>query len=96
MNIRSYAEAGVDIEKGDKFSRFIASIKSKAVSGDIGGFAGGVEIDLKNTPGRYFFPQQTVLEQNFCLQKNLEFLILLELILLQCVSTILSCAGHSL
>lgn len=47
MNIRSYAEAGVDIEKGDKFSRFIASIKSKAVSGDIGGFAGGVEIDLK-------------------------------------------------
>lgn len=41
----SYQQAGVDIEKGDRFARFIASIPSKAVSGAIGGFAGGVEID---------------------------------------------------
>lgn len=46
MKIKSYAEAGVDIEKGDKFSRYISSIKSSAVAGDIGGFAGGTEIDL--------------------------------------------------
>ncbi len=46
MGIKSYAEAGVDIEKGDRFAQFIASLKSKAVSGDIGGFAGGVEIDI--------------------------------------------------
>ena len=47
MGIRSYKEAGVDIDKGDEFARFIGSINSKAVSGDIGGFAGGIEIDLK-------------------------------------------------
>ncbi len=41
----SYKEAGVDIEKGDRFASFIGSIQSKAVSNSIGGFAGGVEID---------------------------------------------------
>ena len=45
MDIKSYADAGVDIEKGDRFAGFIASLKSKAVSGEIGGFAGGIEID---------------------------------------------------
>ena len=44
---KTYAEAGVDIEKGDRFARFIGSIQSKAVSGALGGFAGGVEIDVK-------------------------------------------------
>ncbi len=47
MGIKSYAEAGVDIDKGDRFAQFIGSIKSKAVSRNIGGFAGGIEIDTK-------------------------------------------------
>lgn len=49
---KSYKEAGVDIEKGDRFAGFIGSIQSKAVSRSIGGFAGGVEID----PHRYKNP----------------------------------------
>lgn len=48
MKVKSYAEAGVDIDKGDKFTSFISSIQSKAiVKGGIGGFAGGIEIDIK-------------------------------------------------
>ncbi len=43
----TYSEAGVDIEKGDRFASFIGNIKSKAVSNSIGGFAGGVEIDTE-------------------------------------------------
>ena len=41
----SYKEAGVDIEGGDRFARFIASIKSPALGPGIGGFAGGMELD---------------------------------------------------
>lgn len=44
--IRSYREAGVDIEKGDAFAAFIGEIDSPAVSRGIGGFAGGIEPDL--------------------------------------------------
>ena len=40
-----YTTAGVDIEGGDRFARFIASVKSKAVSSAIGGFSGGIEFD---------------------------------------------------
>ena len=47
MPVRSYEEAGVSIDKGDKFASFIGSLKSKAVSRSIGGFAGGIEIDTK-------------------------------------------------
>lgn len=43
----TYSEAGVDIEKGDRFASFIGNIKSKAVSNSIGGFAGGIEIDTE-------------------------------------------------
>ena len=43
----TYSEAGVDIEKGDRFASFIGNIQSKAVSNSIGGFAGGIEIDTK-------------------------------------------------
>ena len=42
----SYKEAGVDIEKGDRFASFIGNIRSKAVSSSIGGFAGGLPVDL--------------------------------------------------
>lgn len=42
----SYKDAGVDIEKGDRFASFIGNIKSKAVSSSIGGFAGGLPVDL--------------------------------------------------
>ena len=45
MSVKSYEEAGVSIDKGDKFASFIGSLKSKAVSRSIGGFAGGIEID---------------------------------------------------
>ncbi|MFW6362199.1 MAG: phosphoribosylformylglycinamidine cyclo-ligase, partial [Spirochaeta sp.] len=41
-----YASAGVNIEKGDSFARFIANQGSKAVSREIGGFAGGIPIDV--------------------------------------------------
>ncbi len=47
MDVNSYAEAGVDIDRGDRFARFIAGIQSKAVSPGIGGFAGGVPLDVK-------------------------------------------------
>ncbi|MGL1894552.1 MAG: phosphoribosylformylglycinamidine cyclo-ligase [Spirochaetaceae bacterium] len=43
----TYSEAGVDIEKGDRFASFIGNIDSKAVSNSIGGFAGGIEIDTE-------------------------------------------------
>ncbi|QEN03604.1 phosphoribosylformylglycinamidine cyclo-ligase [Thiospirochaeta perfilievii] len=43
----TYSEAGVDIEKGDRFASFIGNIKSKAVSNSIGGFAGGIELDVE-------------------------------------------------
>ncbi|OQY40831.1 MAG: phosphoribosylformylglycinamidine cyclo-ligase [Spirochaetaceae bacterium 4572_7] len=43
----SYSEAGVDIEKGERFASFIGNIQSKAVSNSIGGFAGGIEIDTQ-------------------------------------------------
>ncbi|MCL2705245.1 MAG: phosphoribosylformylglycinamidine cyclo-ligase [Spirochaetaceae bacterium] len=46
MSIKTYADAGVSIDKGDKFAQFVASIKSKAVSKSIGGFAGGIELDI--------------------------------------------------
>ncbi len=42
----TYKDAGVDIEGGDRFARFIASIKSPALGPGIGGFAGGIELDM--------------------------------------------------
>ena len=47
-----YAAAGVDIERGDAFARYIAQQKSKAVSTAIGGFAGGTELPI----GKYSQP----------------------------------------
>jgi phosphoribosylformylglycinamidine cyclo-ligase len=41
----TYKNAGVDIEAGDKFAAFIQSIQSKAITKNLGGFAGGFEID---------------------------------------------------
>ncbi len=43
---RSYAEAGVDIDRGEAIPRILSAMASKAVSREIGGFAGGVPIDL--------------------------------------------------
>jgi phosphoribosylformylglycinamidine cyclo-ligase len=44
---KTYAGAGVDIEKGDRFAEFIGKIPSKAIGKGIGGFAGGLELDWK-------------------------------------------------
>lgn len=52
MNIRSYKEAGVDIEGGEAFAKYIKQLQSSAVSPSIGGFAGGVEIEA----GKYKHP----------------------------------------
>ncbi len=46
MKVRSYRDAGVDIDEGDAFARFIGSIDSPAVSKSIGGFSGATELDL--------------------------------------------------
>jgi phosphoribosylformylglycinamidine cyclo-ligase len=43
----TYAGAGVDIDKGDKFVEIIKSIKSRAIPLSLGGFSGGMELDLK-------------------------------------------------
>jgi phosphoribosylformylglycinamidine cyclo-ligase len=43
---RSYAESGVDIDRGEAVPRILSAMASKAVSKEIGGFAGGVPIDL--------------------------------------------------
>jgi phosphoribosylformylglycinamidine cyclo-ligase len=45
--ISSYREAGVDIEKGDRFTDFIKNSGSHAILKGIGGFAGGIELDQK-------------------------------------------------
>ncbi|TFH05335.1 MAG: phosphoribosylformylglycinamidine cyclo-ligase, partial [Spirochaetales bacterium] len=45
MSGRTYRDSGVDVEKGDRFARYIASLNSPALGG-IGGFAGGIEIDV--------------------------------------------------
>jgi len=42
---QTYAAAGVDIEKGDRFADFISKIPSKAIGKGLGGFAGGLELD---------------------------------------------------
>ncbi len=41
----TYREAGVDIERGDRFVEFIKSIRSKAVDAGIGGFSAALPID---------------------------------------------------
>jgi len=46
MGIDSYAAAGVDIERGDRFVDYIKSLGSRAISRTIGGFSGGMELDL--------------------------------------------------
>ena len=42
----SYAASGVDIDRGEAVPRLLRSMSSRAVSQEIGGFAGGVPIDL--------------------------------------------------
>lgn len=44
---RSYSESGVDIDRGETVPRLLRTMASRAVSQEIGGFAGGVAIDLK-------------------------------------------------
>ncbi|MBN2738158.1 MAG: phosphoribosylformylglycinamidine cyclo-ligase [Spirochaetales bacterium] len=47
--IKTYSESGVDIERGDRLVDYIKRIKSPAMQGTIGGFAGGIDISsLKN------------------------------------------------
>ena len=50
--MRTYREAGVDIDRGDRFAAYIGSLRSQAVSRGLGGFAGGIEVDT----ARYTHP----------------------------------------
>lgn len=43
----AYRKAGVDVDRGDRLVEFIKSIPSKVISSDIGGFAGGFELDTE-------------------------------------------------
>ena len=45
MKPRSYEDAGVSVARGDAFAAYLAGLDSEAV-GSIGGFAGGLEVDL--------------------------------------------------
>jgi len=44
---KTYESAGVSISKGDAFADYISQFPSKAVGAGLGGFAGGIELDLK-------------------------------------------------
>ncbi len=46
--IKNYKDAGVDIDRGDRFVEFIKSRASRAVSREIGGFAGGIPINTND------------------------------------------------
>jgi phosphoribosylformylglycinamidine cyclo-ligase len=46
--INTYRDAGVDIERGDRFVEYIKNLSSSAVSSSLGGFSGGVEIDTSS------------------------------------------------
>jgi phosphoribosylformylglycinamidine cyclo-ligase len=48
----SYAQAGVDIEKGDRFVELIKSIKSAAIPSTLGGFSGAISLE----PNRFKQP----------------------------------------
>jgi len=43
--MKTYSEAGVDIDRGDRFVDFIKSIRSKAVGPGIGGFSAALPLD---------------------------------------------------
>lgn len=43
--MKSYSQAGVDIDRGDRFVDFIRSIRSRAVDPGIGGFSGALPLD---------------------------------------------------
>ena len=43
--MKAYSEAGVDIDRGDRFVDFIKSIRSRAVDPDIGGFSAALPIE---------------------------------------------------
>ena len=47
MKSHTYAEAGVDVGRGESFAAHIGSLSSSAVASNLGGFAGGMELDLK-------------------------------------------------
>ncbi len=42
--MKSYREAGVDVEKGDRFVDFIKSIRSAAIDRGIGGFSAAIDV----------------------------------------------------
>lgn len=47
MKSTTYESAGVSISKGDAFAEYIARFPSKAIGAGLGGFAGGIELDIQ-------------------------------------------------
>jgi phosphoribosylformylglycinamidine cyclo-ligase len=45
--MKTYSEAGVDIDRGDRFVDFIRSIPSKAIGAGIGGFSAALPLDTR-------------------------------------------------
>ena len=43
--VKTYSEAGVDIDRGDRFVDFIKSIRSRAVDPGIGGFSAALPVE---------------------------------------------------
>ncbi len=48
MSMRTYKSAGVDLERGERIVSFIQNLKSRAIPAAIGGFAGLVDLDIKD------------------------------------------------
>jgi phosphoribosylaminoimidazole (AIR) synthetase len=55
----SYAQAGVDIEKGDRFVELIKSIKSAAIPSTLGGFSGAISLEPNRFNSRSCLPRRT-------------------------------------
>jgi phosphoribosylformylglycinamidine cyclo-ligase len=47
MRVKTYRQAGVDVQRGERLVDFLKGLSSTAVDGGIGGFASALELDLE-------------------------------------------------